>query len=150
MGLARKTEEMNGMNLDSRKFALLTAAFAWLVLGGVWVGVSAAGPSTDTDSDTVADYHDNCTAHSNTTQIDTDGDGYGTRCDADYDNSGSTGGPDFGTLVANFGKSLGTPGWNPETDHDGSNATGGPDYGIMVSFFGLPPGPSSCAPSGCI
>lgn len=42
----------------------------------------------DGDSDTVADYTDNCVSDSNTTQLDTDSDNAGNACDIDDDNDG--------------------------------------------------------------
>jgi len=42
----------------------------------------------DLDGDGIADEEDNCVAHPNPAQRDSDGDGYGNRCDADVDNDG--------------------------------------------------------------
>jgi hypothetical protein len=44
----------------------------------------------DADSDTVADYEDNCPTTSNSTQADADGDGTGDACDSDADGDGYT------------------------------------------------------------
>jgi hypothetical protein len=41
-----------------------------------------------TDGDSIADSSDNCTLVQNNDQRDTDGDGYGNRCDPDFDNNG--------------------------------------------------------------
>ena len=51
--------------------------------------------STDTDGDGIADELDNCLNKSNPAQIDTNSDGYGNACDADYNNDGVIGGPEF-------------------------------------------------------
>ena len=46
-------------------------------------------PDTDGDGDS-ADDADNCTLVSNPTQCDSDGDGYGNRCDGDLNNNSFT------------------------------------------------------------
>jgi hypothetical protein len=107
----------------------------------------------DGDADGVPNYKDNCTGVTTSTQLcDTDQDGYGNRCDADYSttaspygNDGVVGGPDYSVWLAGFnGMSAG------ETDHNCDGTTGGPDYGTWTSQFGaMAPGPSglSCAGS---
>jgi hypothetical protein len=42
----------------------------------------------DSDGDGIPDDEDNCLAHANPAQRDSDGDGYGNRCDPDVDNDG--------------------------------------------------------------
>ena len=46
----------------------------------------AACPVIDRDGDGIPDTSDNCTLVANADQRDTDGDGYGNRCDGDFDN----------------------------------------------------------------
>jgi hypothetical protein len=75
----------------------LTAALLMLAVPA-WAGPSdpCAG-SPDTDGDTVCDAADNCLLVSNAgaTGCDTDGDGYGNICDADFDNGGTVNPFDF-------------------------------------------------------
>jgi len=128
------------------KLALLVGLFAF----GFAMSASA-GAVVDTDGDLVPDQFDNCRIVDNgpaegTNQVDSDLDGYGNRCDADYDNSLTTTSLDFGQFLATFGtNSLG------ETDHDGSGTITSLDFGIFLGKFagtapgGNPPGPSGLA-----
>ena len=59
------------------------------------VTVAASG---DTDNDGIADSQDNCVTVANADQRDTDGDGYGNRCDADLNNDGIVNSIDLGLL----------------------------------------------------
>lgn len=119
----------------------------------------AIGSLVDSDGDLVPDQFDNCTLipngpHQNSNQVDTDRDGYGNACDADY--SGDTANfevdtADFATFLFAF-----TGGqFNPETDHDGDGVTTGSDMSIFLAMFqgtrtlgpGLPcAGAENCVP----
>lgn len=91
----------------------------------------------DVDGDGVADAEDNCIAVSNALQRDTDGDGYGNRCDADLNNSGFVNYADLAVLIGEFGSN------NEDTDFDGDGTVGFSDLEIFVQLFGQPPGPSA-------
>lgn len=123
------------------KLALLVGLFAF-----GYAMSAAAGAVTDTDGDLVPDQFDNCRTHLNgpnqgTNQVDSDLDGYGNRCDADYDNSLTTTVGDFTTFLGTFGtNSLG------ETDHDGSGTITTADFGIFLGKFSAAPG--APGPSG--
>jgi hypothetical protein len=91
------------------------------------------------DGDGVGCHIDNCSEDWNTGQDDTDADDCGNICDADYDQSGIVGFPDFGEFVVAFGS----------TDEEKCHyepipgcTVGFPDFGLFVSMFGDPPGPS--------
>ncbi|MFQ5607500.1 MAG: choice-of-anchor B family protein, partial [Candidatus Zixiibacteriota bacterium] len=60
-----------GSNLDGRLFILKLSE-----------DTTAPNPISDSDSDGIPDFCDNCTADQNPGQIDTDGDGQGDACDA--------------------------------------------------------------------
>jgi hypothetical protein len=120
-------------------------------------GLSAnAGTIADTDSDSVPDVFDNCSAvangpaaGANGNQVDGDSptDGYGNQCDGDLTGDGLVGGTDFGAFVGLFG-SAGTG-----ADLTGDGLVGGTDFGAFVGLFGSVPGPSglSCAgTAGCL
>ncbi len=59
--------------------------------------------AADFDGDGVEDAFDNCSEAANPAQDDTDGDDCGNLCDADYDNSGVVGHPDFFEFGQAFG-----------------------------------------------
>jgi len=121
------------------------AALAFLFV----VGTSGAGSDGDSDGDGVQDNMDNCSAVSNSTQLDSDRDGYGNHCDADLTNDGIVGGPDYSELLLTFGKSSGDSGYNGAADCNGDEVIGGPDYSCLLVAFGSAPGPSgrACANS---
>src|SRR5688500_1997304 len=56
---------------------------ALAVVGATRV-VGSVGQYLDSDGDSVVDAFDNCTAVANANQLDSDGDGYGNACDADF------------------------------------------------------------------
>jgi hypothetical protein len=94
----------------------------------------------DFDGDGVEDGLDNCSERANPGQDDTDADDCGNLCDADYDDSGTVGYPDYGEFADAFGTADGEEKCHSE-----------PIPGCTVSFldfvffsvsFGFPPGPS--------
>jgi hypothetical protein len=120
-----------------------------LVAGfGLVVGLplaAMAGPTpggANSDSDTVADAFDNCSAKANQAQKDIDHDGCGDICDGDFNQDGGAGLTDFGIFSASFGKSTGQPGYNPVADMDCDGAVGVVDFGLFSAEFGTTAGPS--------
>ncbi len=115
----------------------LPAALAWL-------GAAPACPTQsnglDSDLDGTQDACDNCTLVSNAAQRDTDLDGFGNRCDADFDNDGAV------TLqdVAHFINTFGTT--DADSDFDGDGYVNFFDVVVLIKSYLLPPGPSSIAP----
>ena len=109
-------------------FALACALTAQVAL--------AAG---DLDGDGVADNVDNCSAVVNVDQRDTDGDGFGNRCDTDLNNDGVTNGIDVGLLRTAFGSA------GPHADFNGDGVVNGVDVGILRNYFGKSPGPGVVA-----
>ena len=94
----------------------------------------------DTDGDGIPDSQDNCTLIANADQRDTDDDGYGNRCDADFDNNGIVNFKDLAYIKARFGTS------DPNADLDGNGIVNFADLAITKSLFGKAPGPSGLAP----
>jgi hypothetical protein len=94
------------------------------------------------DDDGVPDTQDNCVCVPNTHQGDSDLDGYGNVCDADYDNDGSVTGTDFGAFKVAYG------GPDEEYDHDCDGAVAGTDFGIFKTLYGSPPGASGLGCAG--
>ncbi len=105
----------------------------------------------DTDEDTVGDACDNCSEVFNLNQTDSNGDGFGNVCDADYSNDGLVGGPDFLLLIRAFGAMPGDNRYDPDLDRSDDPAgdgIGGPEYIGLASEFGSAPGPSCDLPPG--
>ena len=94
----------------------------------------------DTDGDLVRDNVDNCTMAANSHQSDTDDDGYGNYCDADFDNNLIVNAFDLSFLRSNFFRS------DPDADLNGDGFVNAADLGIMKSMFFKQPGPSGIAP----
>jgi hypothetical protein len=95
-------------------------------------------PLPDFDGDTIADVDDNCSEVANTAQDDTDGDGCGNRCDADYNNNGFVNFIDFSQFSAAFGT------FDSEKDHTVpmTGPVGFLDFSFFSANFGTVPGPS--------
>ncbi|MEM6640141.1 MAG: penicillin acylase family protein [Pseudomonadota bacterium] len=90
----------------------------------------------DGDNDAIGDDIDNCLGRPNTDQRDTDGDGFGNICDADFNNDGFTNFIDLGLFRAGFG------GDDPTLDLSGDGAVNAVDLGLLRSLFYAPPGPA--------
>nr|WP_305000427.1 hypothetical protein [Thiohalobacter thiocyanaticus] len=73
-------------------------------------------------------------------QRDTDGDGYGNRCDADLDNSGLVNLADFSLYRQRYGTD------DADADFNGDGIVNLSDFSIFRSFYGNPPGPSAGTP----
>lgn len=94
-------------------------------------------PGGDCDDDGVGDSSDNCIGLSNPSQIDTDGDGYGNSCDADFNNDCAVNFLDFAAISNNFLSS------EPLYDLNGDGATNFIDISLFSELFLRPPGPSA-------
>jgi hypothetical protein len=110
--------------------------------------------ATDSDNDGVPDYQDNCINHANgplitdfggNSQMDTDSDGYGNRCDADLNNDGLTNSQDLGFLKLAFLTQSSHPNFNPNADLNGDGSVNSLDLGIIKALYNKPPGPSNFA-----
>jgi hypothetical protein len=136
----RHTEEKTIMKA---RFTALLAGFC-LVVGlplAAMAGPTPGGTST-ADGDGVEDAFDNCTSSGNASQKDSDHDGCGNTCDGDFDQTGTTGGPDFLALKAAFGATTGQPAYNAAIDMTCDGAIGGPDFLAFKAEFATTPGPS--------
>ena len=100
-------------------------------------GQFAIGTIADADSDGVLDTQDNCSVIPNPGQIDSDGDGFGNRCDPDFDNNGSVNFVDIAYFRDRFLSN------DSHADLNGDSVVNFADYVIMVSYMFLPPGPGA-------
>jgi len=110
---------------------------------------ASAGAVVDTDADLVPDQFDNCrlvaNGPSNTSnQIDANLDGYGNRCDADYNNDGFINGGDFGAFISAFNTA------NATIDISGDGVVNGNDFNMFVAMFNTAVGPSGLLCAGTI
>lgn len=110
---------------------------------------------SDSDADLIRDEVDNCQLLGNGPnqsgmQADCDADGYGNRCDADYDQDLFTTPADFGFFLGQFGSSF-PSGTCIDADHDGDGAVTPADFGVFLTFFGrAAPGPSGLRCAGSV
>ncbi len=104
----------------------------------------------DTDGDEVPNFADNCVVvrngpNENFDQLDSDFDGFGNACDADYDQDDSVSVADFGPWLACFQNTLGHP-LDPDctrSDFDGDGDVTTADFVVFLAQFqGAPLGPS--------
>jgi hypothetical protein len=102
--------------------------------------VDAVSLVNDSDGDGIPDEQDNCTLQPNDDQRDTDNDGYGNACDADFDNSGFVNFADLATFKQAFGST------DEAADFDNSGFVNFADLAAFKELFGAPPGPSALVP----
>lgn len=122
---------------QGRRCGLFVQTISRVLTLATMLVITNVAAAADTDRDGIADEHDNCRAVANVNQRDTNGDGYGNRCDADLNGDGVTDGRDTNALRLAFG------GTGPDADFDGNGVVNGVDVGILRAFFGKPPGPGA-------
>jgi hypothetical protein len=102
----------------------------------------------DQDEDGAGDIEDNCLILANPNQHDTDLDGYGNLCDADFDGDEAVGSTDFTAFKQAFQTIEGGPGYDADIDLNGDGAIGGPDFTLFRDMYQGPPGPSGLVCAG--
>jgi hypothetical protein len=108
--------------------------------GGVDTALVTIAIGADSDGDGVPDPVDNCSEAPNPNQRDTNGDGYGNVCDADFDGNEIVNFADLALFRARFGTA------HPDSDFDGNGVVNFADLATFRAAFGRPPGPSGLAP----
>jgi len=106
---------------------------------------SPATISLDTDGDTVPDYADNCTLLSNIEQTDSDVDGYGNRCDGDFNGNNYVNSQDYVLFRQQLGLPSVAPIYNP-MDLNSNGVVNAQDVTIFRSLLGSPAGPAGLLP----
>lgn len=138
------TGEVDGADLT---LTFDIGAGTWLVeTDFLGIGEVASGPGSwliEPDGDGVGDISDNCTLVSNADQRDTDADGIGNACDADFDQSCDVNFVDLSIMSANFFMS-----GDLSTDLDGDGMTNFADLNALRGQFFASPGPSG-VPNVC-
>lgn len=94
----------------------------------------------DSDNDQLVDTVDNCIEAANLDQRDTDADGFGNRCDADFNQDCIVNFLDLGQLRLDFFLN-----GDLDTDLDGDGQVNVGDLGLLRTLFFAPPGPSGVA-----
>ena len=92
------------------------------------------------DGDGVGDACDNCQLLANTNQRDSNADGFGNACDADFNGDGIVNLADFGLFRASFGTNM------DDADLNGDGIVNLADFGLFRANFGGTPGPSASNP----
>jgi len=95
--------------------------------------------SIDTDSDGISDDVDNCTFIANSSQLDSNNDGFGNACDPDLNNDLIVNFLDIQLFAQAFGTS------NADADFNGDGFVNFLDFVLYSTFFLQPPGPSAIA-----
>ncbi|MFK8016790.1 MAG: thrombospondin type 3 repeat-containing protein [Gammaproteobacteria bacterium] len=93
--------------------------------------------AVDTDGDGVDDSVDNCSTVANPDQIDSNGDGFGNRCDADLNNDLVVNFSDLGLLRLVFFTN------DEDADLNSDGVVNVTDLGVMRAAFFQPPGPGA-------
>jgi hypothetical protein len=91
----------------------------------------------DEDNDGVIDNEDNCLNADNFNQRDTDNDGFGNQCDADFNNDGITSFADFISFRQKFFSA------SPDADLNGDGVVSFADFIKFRSLFNQQPGPAA-------
>lgn len=114
------------------KVGVLTSTFLALLIG--FPIAASAGLAPDADGDGVPDVLDNCDLVQNAGVLDcdTDQDGFGNACDADYDANLAIDGQDFVIFRGDF---TGAGDTGEGTDHNCDGAVDGSDFVIFRDMF---------------
>ena len=126
---------LRGFRTSLRSVAALAIACA--------LGPAGAALAQDADLDDAPDGADTCRDVANRDQNDTNNDGIGNLCDADYNNDGVVGIPDFARFRDAFGKKVGDAGFDQDVDADGDGRIGLADFNVLRRYFGKAPGPGA-------
>ncbi len=105
-----------------------------------WIRSGLGMGVADSDADGFADNVDNCRSTSNSSQLDSDGDGHGNLCDADFNNDNFVNALDLAILQRAFGSLSGVANYNASADMNGDGRINALDLALFQSRFGRPVG----------
>ena len=97
-------------------------------------------PAPDADLDGLLDFADNCLLLPNSAQTDSDGDGFGNMCDADFDNNGFVNFGDFARFTNAWSINYEGGVYADEFDMNGDGQLNFGDFGLFVRNFNKPVG----------
>jgi pimeloyl-ACP methyl ester carboxylesterase len=108
----------------------------------------ALSAAPDRDGDGIADdweryflvAPDNCRLTPNPGQADSNANGIGNACDADYNGDGLVGSPDFLLLLQVFGALAEDEDYDARFDADADGEIGASDFAMLIASFGRAPG----------
>lgn len=127
------------MNAFNRRIA--GSGLALTLLVSIAGRPALANPQPDSDADGIADSADNCVSVGNPLQCDSDGDGFGNRCDGDMNNNGATNAQDSVLFRAQLSQPSVAPAYNA-ADINCSGAVNAQDSVLFRAPLGNPPGPT--------
>ena len=125
-----QTEFYEQKHMTNRKNLIRTAAISALIL------VASIATAADQDGDAVDDATDNCSLAVNADQRDTDADGFGNACDADFNNDCSINSADLGIMRSVFFSG------DANVDLNGDGSVNVLDLSLLKTLYFQPPGPS--------
>lgn len=123
--------------MPARQSRLPFSSKHWLILL-LLASFQVTAIAADQDGDGIVDIEDNCITVANPAQRDSNGDGYGNRCDADLDNNQIVDVADFFIFLNRF-KSQ-----DPDADLNGDGRVNRADFFLLRNLIFNPPGPSCC------
>ena len=142
-------------NVVAAPSAFGTDADGEVYVASLYSGIIYRLRSADADSDGVGDSQDNCIEQPNgplipdaggNSQLDTDGDNIGNKCDCDFTQDNVCGFPDFNLLIGCYGRATGGDPTCLAADMNGDGFVGFPDFNDFIGLYGGPPGPSGLVP----
>lgn len=113
---------------------------AGLGLINQWIRSGLGMGSSDTDNDGFADNLDNCPKTANASQLDSNGNGIGNACDADFNKDGMVNAKDLAVFQLAFGSKVGDAKYDANCDMNGDGRINALDLAMFQARFGKPPG----------
>jgi len=117
-----------------------TGTDSYTLVCNSWTTGYFSGVTLDTDADGINDHDDNCRTVSNASQVDSNGDGFGNRCDGDLNNNNATNAQDYVLFRQQLGQTSSPPNYNA-ADLNANGAVNAQDYVLFRGLLGSPPGP---------